>query len=302
MRISRPWLLSPLLRGRTPSPILFGLYRTISTTPPRPYAARRAPKKTKLLRSASGNKRDEMSQFQSNMTFMLPETLVAPPLSRYPRSPTKFFGMLWLHARARAQSLWAVISLKITSQPKILTTKPQFQFHKSATIPTAKALHVRMSEALAAGDKDTLRSICTPELYVTLAATVDGRAKGTRTEWELVRYDQKWRYPRVADWRVGYQPLHDGGMRLLKQVVVSIASVQRIARYDDNADGGGRKIPDSERVRHMTEHLVLQAEVDGTTFEARPWRIWGTLSEATYESYKTEVENIRAIMLEQSKS
>ncbi|KAI1766004.1 hypothetical protein GGR53DRAFT_236056 [Hypoxylon sp. FL1150] len=299
MRISRPWLLSPLLRGRTPSPILFGLYRTISTTAPRPYAARRTPKKTRSLRSV-GSKKDDLTALQSNMTLILPETLVAPPLSRYPREPSKFFKMLWLHVRARAQSLWAVISLKITSQPKIFTSKPLFKFRKSAAIPTAKALHIQMSEALAVGDKNTLRSICTPELYVTLAATIDSRPKGTRAEWELVRYEKKWRYPRVADRRVGYQPLHDGGMQLLKQVVVSIASVQRIARYDDTA--GGRKIPGTERVRNMTEHLVLQAEVDGTTFEARPWRIWGTLSEATYESYKTEVDNIRAIMVEQSRS
>lgn len=234
------------------------------------------------------------------MTLLLPETLVAPPLSRYPRQPTKFAQMLWLHLRARAQSIWTVVSLKATSQPKIFTSRPLFKFHKSAAIPTAKALHVQMSAAMAHGDKDTLRSICTPELFMTLASTIDSRPKGTRVEWDLVRYDKRWRYPRIADWRVGYQPQPDGSMRLLKQAVVSIASVQRITRYDDAK--GGVKIPGSERVRHMTKHLVLQAEVDNVTYEPHPWHIWGSLSEATYESYKADVENIRALMVEQTKT
>ncbi|KAI1771629.1 hypothetical protein F4818DRAFT_428448 [Hypoxylon cercidicola] len=299
MRISRPWLLSPQ-HWRAPSPILCGLYRTISTTAPRPYAAKKGPK-SKTWRSRSGTrKQDGLAQAQANMTLLLPETLVAPPLSRYPLHPAKFVQMLWLHLRARAQSLWAVVSMKVTSQPKIFVSKPLFQFRKSAAIPTAKALHAQMSSAMAMGDKDVLRQICTPELFLTLATTVDSRPKGTRVEWELVKYDKRWRYPRIADWRVGYQPLHDGGMKLIKQVVVSIASVQRITRYDDA--NGGVKVPGSERVRHMIEHMVLQAEVDTVTYEARPWRIWGTLSEATFESYKTEVENIRAIMLEQSKA
>ncbi|XXH05814.1 hypothetical protein Hte_012252 [Hypoxylon texense] len=300
MRISRPWLLSPRLQWRTTSPVLCGLYRTISTTAPRPYAARRRPKPRALAARSGSRKNNDIIQLQPNITLLLPETLVAPPLSRYPRQPAKFAQMLWLHLRARAQSLWAVVSMKVTSQPRILVSKPLFKFHKAAAIPTAKALHVQMSEAMALGDKDTLRNICTPELFQILASTIDSRPKGARVEWELVKYDRRWRYPRIADWRVGYQPQFDGSMRLLKQAVVSIASVQRITRYDDAK--GGAKVPGSERVRHMTEHLVLQAEVDTITYKAHPWKIWGTLSEATYESYKAEVENIRALMLDQSKT
>ncbi|KAI0172389.1 hypothetical protein GGR52DRAFT_403355 [Hypoxylon sp. FL1284] len=301
MRISRPWLLPTRMVWRAPSPVLCGLYRT-TTIPLRQYSTRRPTRNSDSARAKLFNvnqRKDDLINMQANMTILIPETLVAPPLSRYPRQPSKFFDMLWLHIRARAQAFWAVLGMKLSSQPRIFITKPLFKFHKSAAIPAAKALHVRMSEAMAVGDKDSLRHICTPELFTTLASTIDARPRGTRVQWELVKYDQQWRHPRIADWRVGYQPGFDGGVRTLKQVVVTISSVQRVTRYDDTQRGA--KVPGSERVRHMTEHLVLQAQVDNVTYEAGPWKIWGTLSESTYEAYKAEVENIRALSLEQTK-
>lgn len=190
--------------------------------------------------------------------------------------------------------------MKMVSQPNILVSRPRFKFHKSSVVPTAKALHVRMSEAMAAGDKETLRSICTPELFETLAATIDSRPHGVRASWELVRYTYPLRYPRIADWRVGYQPLSNNDMKIVKQVVVSIASVQRIARYDDTANGA--MIPGSERTRQMIEHIVMQAIVEKDTYINGPWKIWGTLPESTYEEYLAELENIEALMADQAKS
>ncbi|KAI1417151.1 hypothetical protein F5Y13DRAFT_152098 [Hypoxylon sp. FL1857] len=292
LRVSRPRLHSSI-RSRAQPPIFFGLYRSFSITAPRPYASRG--RGSRLARtSPSRAKKDEAMQLQANMTLLLPNTLVAPPLWRYPRQPSKFAHMLWLHAKARAQSLWSIFSIKLLSQPTMVFSKPRFKFHKAAAIPTAKALHVQMSEAMAAGDKETLRSICTPELFQTLAATIDSRPRGLRAEWELVRYDQRWRFPRIADWRIGYHPLPNGGIKMVKQVVVSISSIQRIARYDDSK--GGVKIAGSERVRNMVEHLVIQAVVDNATYESQPWKIWGTLSEMTYEEYLTDIENVQALM------
>ncbi|OTB07315.1 hypothetical protein M426DRAFT_318001 [Hypoxylon sp. CI-4A] len=300
MRISRPWLLASLQSRTRPSPIIYNLCRSLSTTTLQYNLRGRGSKRSRISQSkSSGSKKGEMMHIEANMTMLLPHTLVAPPVWRYPREPSKFAHMLWLNIKARMQSLWAVISMKVMSQPTMLLSKPRFKFYRSATVPTAKALHVQMSEALAVGDKETLRSICTPELFQTLAATIDSRPKGVRAEWELVRYDQRWRYPKIADWRVGYQPLMDGSMKTIKQAVVSIASVQRIARYDDTR--GGVKIAGSERVRHMTEHIVLQSILDRSTFESAPWRIWGTLSEATYEGYKAELENLNAIMADQAR-
>ncbi|OTA80847.1 hypothetical protein M434DRAFT_401585 [Hypoxylon sp. CO27-5] len=296
LSVSRPLLLSSF-RSRAPSPILINLRRSFSITTLRPYGSRGRGSRQSRTSQSKPFKKDEVLQMQANMTLLLPNTFVAPPLWRYPRQPSKFAHMLWLNVKARAQSLWAIMSMKMLSQPTMIFSKPLFKFHKSAVIPTAKALHVQMSEAIAAGDKETLRSICTPELFQTLAATIDSRPRGVRAEWELVRYDQRWRFPRIADWRVGYQPLHDGSMKMVKQAVVSIASIQRIARYDDSK--GGIKIAGSQRVRPMIEHLVIQAVVDKTTYESAPWKIWGTLSEMTYEEYLADVENLQAIMSDQ---
>ncbi|KAI0838094.1 hypothetical protein F5Y06DRAFT_269918 [Hypoxylon sp. FL0890] len=293
LRVPRSLLLSSM-QPRTPSPILFGLYRGFGTTALRLYASRvKGPQQTRMSQSKRST-RDEALQMQANMTLLLPDTLIAPPLWRYPRRPSEFAHMLWLNTKARFQSLWTIMSVKLLSQSTMGFSKPRFKFHKAAAIPTAKALHAQMSEAMAAGDKETLRSICTPELFQTLAATIDSRPPGVRAEWELVRYHQRWRFPRIADWRIGYQPLRDGSMKIVKQAVVSIASVQRIARYDDSK--GGVKIAGSERVRTMVEHLVLQALVDKTTYESEPWKIWGTLPEMTYQGYLADVENTRALM------
>ncbi|KAI1475057.1 hypothetical protein F4774DRAFT_398645 [Daldinia eschscholtzii] len=294
LRRSRPWLLSSI-RSRAPSPIRFAVYRSISTTPSLPYAARRGGNRSKVSRS---HKQGDVQSMEPTMTMLIPQTLVAPPLWRYPRQPKKFFQMLWLHIKARYSALWAILSMKVMSQPTPFISRPLFKFHRAAAIPTAKALHIQMSEAMALGDKETLRNICTPELFQTLAATIDARPRGIRTEWELVCYTSTWLYPRVADWRTGYQPLPNGDMKILKQIVVSIASLQRIARYDDTK--GGIKVLGSQRVRKMVEHIVLQAGVDKITYEGEPWKIWGTLPETTYEEYTAELENFQAIMADQS--
>ncbi|KAI1370717.1 hypothetical protein F4677DRAFT_345317 [Hypoxylon crocopeplum] len=288
MRLSRPWLLSPF-QPRAPSPILFSLFRTISTTAPRPYAFKG--KRSRPSRSAV--RKSDMKGLETAMTLLIPYTFVAPPLWRYPRHPTKFVHMLWLHVKARFSGLLGLLSTKLASQPTTIFSKPRFQFHRSAVIPTAKAMHVQMSEAIAAGDKETLRNICTPELFQTLGATIDARPKGVRAEWELVCYYQRWRYPRLADCRVGFRPSQNGSMSPVKQAVVSIASVQKITSYDTSK--GGVKIAGSERVRHLTEHIVLQAVTNKDTYESGPWKIWGTLSETNYEEYLAETKDMESI-------
>ncbi|OTA58619.1 hypothetical protein K449DRAFT_467218 [Hypoxylon sp. EC38] len=291
LSVSRPLLLSSF-RSRAPSPILFNLHRSFSITTLRPYGSRGRGSRQSRTSQSKSFKKDEVLQMQANMTLLLPtdqayfrptsiDTLVAPPLWRYPRQPSKFAHMLWLNVKARAQSLWAIMSMKMLSQPTMIFSKPLFKFHKSAVIPTAKALHVQMSEAMAAGDKETLR--IGHEAYApngnSSVTTSGGASRGSPTG------------------RVGYQPLHDGSMKMVKQAVVSIASIQRIARYDDSK--GGIKIAGSQRVRPMIEHLVIQAVVDKTTYESAPWKIWGTLSEMTYEEYLADVENLQAIMSDQ---
>lgn len=222
------------------------------------------------------------------LSILIPKSFVIPPLWRFPRNPRKFFHMVWLVLKIRFENLRSLVSIKFLSMDKFKFSRPRFQFGKSAVLSVAKAMHIQMSTAMAAGDKEILRSICKPELYQTFASAIDSRPKGVSSKWELVRYEKSWKYPRLADYKIGLQPAHNDTI-LLKQAIVSIASVQRIARYDDSK--GGVMIDGSERVRHMVEHIVLQCLINPHTYQTGPWQIWGTLPETTYESMSQALED-----------
>ncbi|KAI8953419.1 hypothetical protein F4801DRAFT_132185 [Xylaria longipes] len=274
-RIARPWLLS--LRPPTAaSPYLgLGYSRGISTTPARRWNKRQAKPTTKNKIKGAGVEVVKDS-------ILLPYTIVPPPLWRFPRSPSKFAQMVWLLAKNRTQSLGAILGAYFTSMGGFRW--PRFKAGKAACIPAAKALHVQMSEAVAEGDKETLRRICHYDLFVKLAGAIDSRPPKTRAEWELVRYDNKLRYPRIADFRVAFLPTGKGGsLRKIKQATISISSVQRLTRYDKD----GAVVPGSERERHMVEHFVMQSEID-EEYQSGPWKIWGTLPEMPFERIRDD--------------
>ncbi|KAI8632656.1 hypothetical protein F5Y19DRAFT_471827 [Xylariaceae sp. FL1651] len=287
-RIARPWLFSLRQPIRTPTASL-GFSHRISTTACRPNTKRaRAVKASQNARRAQ---KDKAMQVEAMSSFLLPLTIVPPPIWRYPRSPAKFAHMLWLLGKNRLQTWGSLAGIYFMSaRTKGLIGWPLFRARRAACIPAAKALHQQMSEAAAAGDKDTLRRVCTSEWFQTLAGAIDARPPGQRAEWELVRYDHRLRYPRLADFRVTYQPAASsssaGGMKLVKQAVVSISSVQRLARFDDR--NGGAVVPGSRRERPMLEHVVLQAEINPSTFQAEPWKIWGNLPEMPYETIRDD--------------
>ncbi|KAK5632399.1 hypothetical protein RRF57_008113 [Xylaria bambusicola] len=290
-RIARPWL--PLLKRPVRSSIIsspfvgLGHSRSISVT----AAACRQ------MKAAHRNMRNEVNVETS---FLLPFTIVPPPIWRWPASPWKFAQMVYLLAQNRFLAWASLAGIYFVSLPHKLIGLPRFRSNKGSSIPTAKALHVQMSEAVASGDKETLRRVCSTELFHTLAGAIDARPRGMRTEWELVRYKDPLRYPRLADFRCMYQPSaagKRGSMRLIKQAVVTISSVQRIARYDDSK--GGVKIPGSEREQHMLEHIVLQADVKSKTFESGPWKVWGTLPEMSFEKIRDDTALFRELTANQ---
>ncbi|KAI1823728.1 hypothetical protein F4861DRAFT_306190 [Xylaria intraflava] len=290
-RIARPWLFSPRSPVRTPSVILslhlgLGYRHSISTTA--------ACRNKRLANQTSIQRRRKAREAETETmasTFLLPsrpsqtDTIVPPPIHRFPRNPVDFARAAWLIARNRVVALGGLLSVYLISMPAAFGW-PRFRSRRRTCVPAAKTLHVEMSEAVASGDKETLRRVCKNSFYQTLAGAIDSRTPGTRTEWELVRYEHPLRYPRLADFRVASQPLPGGGSRIVKQAVVSIASVQRLARYDMLKGGG--KVPGSERERKMVEHVVLQAQVNDVTFESEPWKVWGTLQETPYETMRRD--------------
>ncbi|GAP91358.1 hypothetical protein SAMD00023353_6000070 [Rosellinia necatrix] len=287
-RIARPWL-SPS-RQPVRASALAALYsglgqgRGISSTAAGRSNLARVKEKLDAERMHVGN----LKKADNAVSMLLPFTVVAPPVWRFPPSPAKAGWLVWNLAKNRVTSLGALLGVYIMSMRLNGYGMPVFRAKKGQCIPAAKVLHMQMSEAVATGDKETLRRICTAELFHILASTIDTRPAGIRTEWELVRYSHKLRYPRLADFRVMMAPTSTTGeMKLVKQAVVSIASVQRIVRYDDGR--GGEKVPGSEREREMMEHFVIQAPVKTPSFETSAWKVWGTIPEATYESLREDI-------------
>lgn len=215
-----------------------------------------------------------------------------PPLGRFPPSPGYLFSYLFVKGR----DFLSRLGMKWSSKPTLL--KPaMYKPNTSKIVPMAKALHVAMYEALAKGDKATIRKTCGTVLANRLIATVDARPAGRRYGWELVRYNKTlWRFPRIADNKL--MPMQRdprAGNRIpspiLRQVVVTIASRQRRVEYDYSKQGGGKVIPGSEKEVDIVENLVLSQPLDRYTFiPTRDWKILGLIGETTREKWKEDQE------------
>ncbi|KXJ94203.1 hypothetical protein Micbo1qcDRAFT_159245 [Microdochium bolleyi] len=277
MRLSRPWLQASL---RAPT-----LARSFTTT----TSARAAKPKAS---------RDQMAMMKQP-TFLVPGTLVTPPLRDFPKSPRDFFHFLWVIFKTRLATTGANVGAKIMSRDGFWG-KTKLNLGRSQAVPTAKALHVQMSEAVAAGDAETLRTICYPELAERLIGQIQRRPRGIRYEWQLAKYNSTVSFPRLADFRAVTMPAAAGGQnQLVKQAVVSIASTQTIARYDDN--NAGQLVPGSQRTLELIEHVVLQSNVNMATWIATPWKIWGTISHSTYQDYLDEQEGVLTLQKRNAK-
>ncbi|KAH7037632.1 uncharacterized protein B0I36DRAFT_428220 [Microdochium trichocladiopsis] len=268
VRLSRPWLLASIRAQTFPvAPVVARGFSSTSNHDRQTGPTRSSRQKMPTLRQPS---------------FLLPSTLVTPPLSKFPRTPKEFAGFVYYIFKARLQAVGANIGAKIMSMPRTLLSRPKLKLGRSQAVPTGKALHVQMSEAVAAGDAETIRRICLPELADSLVASMQTRPRGIRYAWQLVKYNSTVSYPRLADFRAVTMPLPGSTQtQIVRQAVVSIASTQRIGRYDDTK--GGTLVPGSERTQDLVEHLVLQSNVSMQTWVAEPWKIWGTINESTYQ-------------------
>ncbi|KAI1851915.1 hypothetical protein JX265_008279 [Neoarthrinium moseri] len=298
-RLLRPWLLSSTASLRplmTPARILSqktqpaaSVCRHFSVQTP----ARRKYDTTVKRRGAGGGDKPLPIDLD-NVSILIPMTFVAPPLRRWPRdSPVKFAQMAYAVAKNKLMN-WLYMKLhKIYSKPS-WRTRALFKPKKAAIVPTARDLHARMNAAIARGDKDELRRVCTQELYQKLAGVVDARPRGQSMRWELVSPPRA----RLTDDKIAMMPLTQAESRTIRQAIVTISSTQRVSKVD-NAHGG-LEVPGSVKTKDMVEHLVLTAFLDDKTWQSAPWKIWGTLPETTLEGYQEEVQAYEAMSTEQN--
>lgn len=252
--------------------------------PRRHYNTR--PSKYKRNNVRARPKSDAISM--NNLSFLLPKTMVTPPLRKWLKTKQyRHPKYVWEVLKNWFQSWGSLVLLKFQSSPPEWQNvfKFRYEWRRKAIIPAAKQLHIKMSEALAKGDKDTLRSICTMEYYAKLASVIDRRPPGTRMTWKLVRYREKSGYPRLASDMSGTFPLPGSTrMRCIRQVVVSIASSQYITQQKP-----GETSP-KHRGTSLVENIVLTSDINQDTWKQSEWKIWGTLPETDLKDYLADVE------------
>jgi protein MBA1 len=224
-------------------------------------------------------------------------TFVPPTVSRWPRDSIKeFLHMGYLAARNKFVNYLYMVIHKVYSKPG-WRSRPLFKMRKAAIIPAARDLHARMNSAIATGNKEELKRVCTQELYEKLSGIVDSRPKGQSVKWELEGGQAKCS---VRDDRIAMMPLTPTENRTIRQAVVAVVSTQRIVTIDEKR--GGAEVPGTAKAKPVRENIVLTSYVDEKTWQQGPWRIWGTLPDSTIKGHTDEVAAYTAMSEEQAKS
>ncbi|OHE95883.1 hypothetical protein CORC01_08880 [Colletotrichum orchidophilum] len=227
-----------------------------------------------------GYSASEIEKSMAMAHIMLPGTFVALPFSQLEKTPKAIWEYTFARLKQRAQDFLTVFGAKVSSMPT-WTTRPRCKLNRVKLVPEAKALHRRLGEAMAAGDKDTLREICTPALFQTLSAAVSRRKTTERLTWELLRYDGR---PRVVSHKVAMMPPL-GRAPIVQQVVVAISSSQKLGKVDRTT---GKPVKGGLRVQKQTEYFVMSRQFDPKTWAPKKWLVWGNTSATTMEDWELE--------------
>ncbi|KAK3905001.1 hypothetical protein C8A05DRAFT_31210 [Staphylotrichum tortipilum] len=242
--------------------------------------------KTEMARRVQQNLNEVTAEAVS---MVIPGTFILPPLSGFPKGlwdKCRFFGF-W--CGIKLQEMLTNTSTKFSSKPTIFK-KAQLKAKRSTIIPTAKALHRAMAEALASGDKHTLNKICSRKLAAPLLASIDARPRGRRYGWEI-EYTKKLRYPSIKSHRMSPLSRERYGP-IVRQAVVAISSKQRRFQYDAK----GQVVPGSEKTVEVIENLTMACIIDSKTWTQGEWRIVGTVKPTTLEGWVEEKTLLKQMM------
>lgn len=218
-----------------------------------------------------------------------PGTFVLPLASKLPRKPAILFPFLKGYIKTTFMDTLSTWLARFGSKPSFFS-RPKFKLANSSVVATAKGLHRSMSEALASGDKETLRKVCADRMADTLTATIDSRPSGKKYAWELVKYTKKMRYPRIMSQKI--TKVEKGPEApLLRQAVVRICSRQRRVELDRQ----GNVVEGSEREADLVENIVLSTVVNPHTWKQDEWRVIGTFKDTTPESWEAEQKLVQEV-------
>ncbi|KAL2180760.1 uncharacterized protein P884DRAFT_192147 [Thermothelomyces heterothallicus CBS 202.75] len=217
------------------------------------------------------------------LSVVLPGSFVLPPLSQFPDSLGKKIRFLSQWMYIKIQEMLTNGAVVFSSKPSIFK-RASFEAKRGSLIPTAKALHRAVAEALAAGNKSAIGKICTRDYAGPLLASIDARPRGHRYSWELVKYTNKLFYPSLKSHRIS--PIStERESPLIRQAIVAISSKQRVVVYNAK----GEVVPGSEREMDVVENVAIACVIDPKRgWKQSKWRYLGTIKPTTLESWQEE--------------
>lgn len=202
------------------------------------------------------------------------ETFVPPTGKNLPSifyAPRQLFRLRWTQMKIKFRDLFSNVVLKITSPQGAHWYNRLVKLQRSRIVPSAIALHREMYSAFAAGDRATLRKVCTDSIYDQFRARIASRPRGQKMVWELLRYNKR---AKIVSHRSARLPLDGAAVR---QAVVRISSRQKLSRYDAR----GALIEGTGQERDVVEYVVLDKSY--FNWQDSDWRVWGTTEETTHD-------------------
>ncbi|KAK4177515.1 hypothetical protein QBC36DRAFT_326829 [Triangularia setosa] len=227
------------------------------------------------------------------INVIFPGTFVRPPWKLWPKDFKSRLSFFQTWAKIKSQEALTKFAMKFSSMPKFYKS-PALKTSNSASILTAKGLHRSMMEALASGDKDTIRKVCASKVALPLQATIDTRPKNKLMAWELVEYTKTWVYPTVLSHKIS--PIEKSkDAPIIEQVVVAISSKQRRYQYILGQNGERKKLPMTEKEMDVIENIVIGCVIDPHTWQRDEWRIIGSMKPTDSAEWEEEARLVKIV-------
>lgn len=230
-------------------------------------------------------KRRQTRAFANHPT---PGTLIAPPLSQWPKGKA-FFRFAYDVLGSRGRRWLQTIMVALASRPKPWQAG-LLKLENSKIPPTAKAMYSDMLQALAAGDRDKLKALCTVTYLDPMLASLDKRPRTKRYKWELVKWTGKARI--VAQSITPVAP--GGGSDLIRQATVHVPSRQRRVEYVWNAGAKEWEVA-SKKEADVDEYIILVSVIFPKSYHQTEWRILSATRPSTVEEWEHEKELVKKV-------
>lgn len=203
----------------------------------------------------------------------LPDTFVSPTWTQLPSflRPKYALRFYWIWFKNRIVDRLQMLAFKMSSSRGKRWWNRSMRIDRSLLGPLTEQLHRKMYKALARGDAEELRDICLGGVFQKHCSLIASRKPTETYEWTC----KLLKTPRVVSDK-GVRLSDDGTM--LRQAVVKMRTRQRLTKKVDGklAKGTGKDVD-------ITEYVVLQSIYE--LWEPRPWKVWGTTSVTSLESY-----------------